>query len=365
MDWSNNILFVTVLSFLINFGCREKPTEPNKEEFIPSKSDYIWTVDTLLYHPGGQTLMQTLWGSSPTNVYAAGHDAQGYGTMWHYDGIEWKPVDLIPAFGGMIEGPFDLSIVYGFDSTNIYAAGSRLYQTFSDKPPYFLDSTFIIHFNGKTWNEEVINRKFGALSHVGALSASNIYFSGYGKYVYHFNNTVWNVDSVPFFYNNSNEYTINNNAVLVQNDAVPIIFSNVHNNLNGNDVYKFFKKTDSWVAIDSFTNLENPKWGYVTLWKDNEGSIYSGGDAVYTLHGDSWIQQFRPKYIIQKLWGTSKNNIFALSILGHVYHFNGMNWNELKIPSSENMDFHGIWGTEDEIFLSAYDGYRTFIFHGK
>jgi hypothetical protein len=362
--------FVTIYLLAIiflNLSCKEKPTEQTKEDFKPSKRDYTWTVDTLFYVLGGQVLLQSIWGSSPSNVYAVGHDAHGgIATMWHYDGKKWATVKLIPPYGGNIPGPFDLKAIYGFDSTNIYAVGSRIYQTFSTKPPYFLDSSFIIHFDGKVWNEINIKRSKGELTKINASSSLNIWCSGNPDYIYNFNGIEWKLDSIPFYNKDSIAYTMNNSAILISSTGNPITISQIHNNNNGSFEYKFYKKNNShWQAIDSFTNIDVPKWGINTLGKDNDGNIYSGGDAIYQLRGDSWSQLFHPQYPIVKLWGTSKTNIFALSILGFVYHFNGIDWAELAIPSNKNIDFHGVWGTNDEIFLSASDGNKTYMFHGK
>lgn len=141
-------IFILIIAS-VSFHCSEQPPEPKNNDFIPGKRDYIWTIDTLQYHPGGQTLLTSLRGSSSTNVYAVSHDAHaGNATMWHFNGEKWDIVGLLPAYGGQIEGPYDLQAIYGFDSTNIYACGNRIYQTFSSSPPYFLDSTFIIHFDG-------------------------------------------------------------------------------------------------------------------------------------------------------------------------------------------------------------------------
>lgn len=360
------VVFAFSLIVLIISGCKEQPPEPKNNDIIPGKRDYVWTVDTLLYHPFGQTLLRSLWGSSTTNVYAAGHDAHsGHATLWHFNGEKWSIVNLLPAYGGQIEGPYDLQSIYGFDSSNIYAVGSRIYQTFSDKPPYFIDSSFIIHFNGNEWREVNIHRVNFVLRHVVGVSPNKIWCTSIGNALYYYDGVTWNIDTIPNVRHDSADVIIYN-TIAESNDGTVILSTTVYNDKTGGFKYYLSKKEpESWVQIDSFISVDSPKWGTSRLWNDETGTIYSTGQVIYKYSSKQWIPLYRPQYTGINIWSNGSNNIFVTSSFGDLYHFNGIDWAKISIPSTMNMALVGIWGTNDEIFISAIDGTRTYIFHGK
>lgn len=360
-----SILFSIIV--LLLFGCKEQPPEPKKNDIIPDKREYIWTVDTLYYHPGGQTLLTSLWGSSSTNVYAVGHDAHaGTATMWHFNGTKWSIVGLLPAYGGQIEGPYSVQSIYGFDSTNIYACGDRIYQTFSSSPPYFLDSSFIIHFDGVNWKEVNIHRTAGFFTKINSDLSGKLYFFGYKHYYYMIKGAAQLLDSLPIYKAHQPKVAINITGMYDESPNRSVSFFNVHDNTDGSEWNYQYKKEDNvWSAVDSFSTNGIHLWGIYTIWSDEYGNYYSGGDGIFQRTASAWIQIFRPGFTITKLWGTSNENIFALSVGGPVYHYNGIDWSELSLPKLNGFGTAGIWGTTDEVFISAYDGNKTIMFHGK
>jgi hypothetical protein len=363
-----NFTFSILFSIIgiILFGCKEQPPEPKKNDIIPGKREYIWTVDTLLYHPFGQTLLRSLWGSSTTNVYAAGHDAHsGHATLWHFNGIKWSIVGLLPAYGGQIEGPYTLQSIYGFDSTNIYAVGSRIFQTFSNKPPYFIDSSFIIHFDGNDWREVNINRVNFVLNNVVGISPIKIWCTSIGNVLYYYNGITWEIDTIPNVRHDSADVIIYN-TITESIDGTVIFSTTVYNDKTGGFKYYLTKKEQQeWIQIDSFKSIDAPKWGASKFWADDKGTIYSSGQEIYKYSSNQWISIYRPQFTGINIWSNSSNNIFVTSLFGDLHHFNGIDWAKILIPTNNNMILEGIWGMNDEIFISAIDGTRTFIFHGK
>ena len=52
---------------------------------------------------------------------------------------------------------------------------------------------------------------------------------------------------------------------------------------------------------------------------------------------------------VNKLWGTNKNNIYAVGVLGAIAHYNGVSWR--RIESSTNLGLTDIWGgANNEIY---------------
>ena len=158
---------------------------------------YNWTADTLRYPGSYQTLMEDIWANSPRDVYAVGHNSRGAkGIMWHYDGINWSNVHLGISEGGLIEGSIDLTSIYGFSSTDIYAVGDRSKDN-PNPPPNLIFSSLIIHFDGFVWKE--VNTYSGsALIDIYGKSPSDIWAGGESSTLFHYNGSTWERDSINY-----------------------------------------------------------------------------------------------------------------------------------------------------------------------
>jgi hypothetical protein len=139
--------------------------------------------------------MRDIWASSQKDVYVVGHNDQNRGQMYHYNGANWTPVHLAVSDGGMISGPFDLSAIYGFSATNIYAVGEKIYQN-SNPPPNFLDSSFIIHYENGRWRELSIPRRNEVLACISGNHPNTLWAGGSQGTIYHFNGESWSTDSL-------------------------------------------------------------------------------------------------------------------------------------------------------------------------
>lgn len=155
--------------------------------------DYVWTIDTLSYPGSFQTTMKRMYAASAKDIYVVGHNEDGGGKMYHYDGKGWKPVGLSIFEGGYISGSKDLWSIHGFGSNNIYAVGERIYSN-DNPPPNFLDSSIIIHFDGTKWTEVKIERA-RRLTTVWDASPMDIWAGGSNGTLYHFDGTSWKLKS--------------------------------------------------------------------------------------------------------------------------------------------------------------------------
>ncbi len=151
-------IFIVVVSLLVLLtGCKKGDTPTNVEP-VKDPRTFQWSPDTIAYPESYQTLMTDIWGNSSSNVYAVGHNSQNRGVMWHYDGNKWDNIRLISDEGGQINASIELQAIYGFNGTDIYAVGTRIFGYNPNPPPTFLDSSLIIHFDGTSWKEEKIPR---------------------------------------------------------------------------------------------------------------------------------------------------------------------------------------------------------------
>jgi len=193
----NNKIFlivVFILPFIIT-GCKKSDGVIDVQP-VKDPRTYTWTTDTLGYPGSSQTLMYDIWGSSPNDVYAVGHNSQNRGLMWHYDGNKWTNVHLITDEGGQIFAAIDLTSIYGFSSTDIYAAGSIIGYN-PNPPPTFIDSSLIIHYDGTAWKQQNITSG-QALRNIQGSSSTDIWASGIFNTLYHYDGINWKKDGIIF-----------------------------------------------------------------------------------------------------------------------------------------------------------------------
>lgn len=84
-----------------------------------------WTVN----HIEDRGALLSVWGSSPTDIWAAGGQVDR-GLLLHGDGTGWTAAD--------IDAPAMLTWVYGFSAEDIYAVGDR---------------GLILHYDGSDWTQ--------------------------------------------------------------------------------------------------------------------------------------------------------------------------------------------------------------------
>jgi hypothetical protein len=95
-----------------------------------------WTEATILGGRGRR--LQSLWGASPTDIWAAGRN-----TLLHYDGVQWShfPIEL-PGQGIQF---FSMS---GLSSSEVYMMGYRNDVT----PPTDTAAYLLYRFDGSSWS---------------------------------------------------------------------------------------------------------------------------------------------------------------------------------------------------------------------
>ncbi len=351
------LVYGSIAVLLLQLNCKDNSVEPP----IKDPRTYTWTIDTLAYPGSFQTNMRDIWGSSPTDVYVVGHNDRGFGKMFHFDGKEWKPVDL--AFGAI-----DLSTVLGFAANDVWAFGQHLYDN-PTPPPNFLDSSLIIHFDGRQWSEQKIQGG-RLLNSVWGLSSTNLWTGGWTNKVFHYNRAVWQRDSLPVRLQSDGFFQID---ALEGNPAGDVFaIGNTHyNNLAKTVFYFFLNGSQTWVLVDSFVvqpgQIEN-KWGYGDLWTSPSGTLYSCGGGVHRWNGTTWTKLFDHPNFLSRVTGTSDNNIFAVGHFGTVLHFNGHNWYQFQQFVNPDAVLWGVWTDGTEAFVVGFTALfpeKTIILHGR
>lgn len=98
-----------------------------------SASGWCWEHPT----PSGR-LLYAIWGSSPKDVWAAGH----FGTLLHFDGRFWSPVPLPDG------AEVDLYGLWGSGRDDVWAVGGTLV---GGSPDFANPRGTVLHFDGQAW----------------------------------------------------------------------------------------------------------------------------------------------------------------------------------------------------------------------
>ncbi|MDP2208489.1 MAG: hypothetical protein Q8K98_06915 [Bacteroidota bacterium] len=81
------------------------------------------------------SMLQTVWGSSPNDIWAAGG-----GTLFHYDGLKWTKQQMDPRDG--------FYHIHGLSSNEIYLLGIRTLDSLNPWQEYHV----LLRYNGFSWS---------------------------------------------------------------------------------------------------------------------------------------------------------------------------------------------------------------------
>lgn len=76
----------------------------------PGRRDYVWTIDTLR---SPMNALQSIWGSSPSDVWVVGAGGETATRLFHFDGITWSNWPM-PCTGNTI---------FGFSANDVWLGG--------------------------------------------------------------------------------------------------------------------------------------------------------------------------------------------------------------------------------------------------
>jgi len=335
--------YASLLLLLIFSQC-SGPTEPPKPVEIKDPADYIWTIDTLQYTPHDQTVMNNIWGNTPDNIYIVGHCSNSNGEIWHFNGKSWSVVTL-PIAQRSLNG------IYGFSSNDIWAVGGKGQNSY--------DNSYVLHFNGFSWNEIDLNAGQVLITVWGANS-EDVWTGGVNN-LFHFDGTNWKkVISYDQAYNyqfTSIGGLSKNNVYFINNDII---------NYPQNIIRRMYHfDGDSIMVVDSTGNVANgglPKFG--ALIEVIGGNLYSTATGVFKKVDNNWEIVLNDTRIF-RVAGTKSDHIFAGGDGQSIYYYDGSNWQNLIPFPNFNAAIYGIQAFDNEVFILAHDGWKTYVLHGK
>ena len=340
----NFFLFVFATLQAILISCNSNPTEAPFEPYNP---DFVWTADTIAYPNEFQTIMYSIWGNSPTNLYMVGHCTASKGVMWHYDGNSWQPVNL---FKDIAQSSITLYAITGSSGYNMWAVGSRNIGFENDQ---LIAKSLIIRFDGFNWNE-ITNSGTSPLRNIWMENESSYWIGGYTNPINILNNSehIYKVrDSFPYLegYHLAGIGKINDEYVAIAERWT----DNGHTQV----VYDYRKKEDqdNFVCRDSFvvnSSNWNYKWGEYGLLTVNNKLFSYGSDGVFEWTVNKWQKKKETGFNIYGMFALNDKEIFAYGDNSLIYFFDGTNWQQINSLQTPGIVYWAVWSNGKDVFVS-------------
>lgn len=326
---------------------------------------FTWTVDTLDYPGSGQTLMDDIWGSSPWNVYVAGHNMKKNGSVYHFNGKKWSPVPLANF------GAFSLHEIWGISDSDIWAVGFFTDQIGWDSSGRAILKfrSFIIHYDGHGWDETII-QEGGILDSVWGSSPSDVWAGGINTLL-HYDGTSW--QNYPIYMPPQGIQFVSIAGFSQDDVYMTGWIKDVVDPVDSTSYYLYHYDGSSFNLIDStYTTAGHnvPKFGKELEVIGND--LYSIEYFVFKKEGSDWVQLYHNAGL-WKMGGSSSDNIFCVGWGGTIIHYNGRDWQQIVISDDFRHDLFNVWtDTNGRVAIllahSSGDGfysYKTFAVRGE
>lgn len=234
--------YICIAVLFVNISCSRQITEP-VDDPTPGRRDYVWTVDTVKIP---FNLLQRIWGSSPTDVWAVGPGGGLDQTIWHYDGTKWRT-------DGISRNIAPWSI-FGFASNDVWICG---------------EDGKIWHYDGSTWQQsgQYKTNNISRIEDIWGTSSCDLYVMGFTfadvkliSIIMHYDGQTWKICNIPDF-----NYEMNRaKGIRVGSKKTIAILGFTDNSLTGlflfdgtNSIRKIYEAADKVATWALCQNIDN------------------------------------------------------------------------------------------------------------
>ncbi len=320
--------------------------------------NFAWTIDTIALPGSPATLMKSIWGSSVRDVYIVGHNDLPAGTMFHYDGSSWHPVNLTASEGGTIQGAIDLSQVFGFSAIGIFASGGK---TSPGSPPGMPAGSLVIHFDGKFWSEMQVPAG-GMLRGIWGTYNGEMWAAGVSGTLIQFIALTW----LPATFADTSSFAAIGG---VSADDVYALSYRSDGGIHDTTFrYLWHWNGGVWSIVDSFPQVagHTDRFGTRSVWS-LLAVTYTCGQGMFKRDGSAWdlIVPGAPGGYLNAVYGTANNSLFVVGDGSLVYHVNPAGWYRFPSFADPAVNYYGVWTDGREVFIVGNDGRKTYVLHGK
>ncbi len=318
-------LIITVISI---YSCNV--TEPQKENFIPGRRDYLWSLDTLDIDitRGEYMTFRDMVGNSPDDIWL-GNLEPG---LWHYNGIEWRNVP----FPGVIP-----SALWLFKDNTLWV-GTGENKILKRENDHWLES-FELDLAGYDW----IN-----IYGIWGKSKNDIYAVGmavnviklgydyeYKGIILHYNGTDWKYIDITKFDGGFHKIVYQENIDLF------FIYGLRSGNIN-QDVILTFDGKNTKEIMSTNDGIGLSKINGIVYINASLGKVYKYSKSGLVLWKDFTGTGFLTNFV-----GRSETDFINNSNKG-IGHYNGIDY---KTIYKTNLDLQSSIIFEKDIFIAAED----------
>ncbi len=336
----------------------------------PPQYTYTWTIDTLIYdisgyRPPNRFVVQSIWGSSPHDVWAVAPSDVPWGELWHYDGKKWRAVqwpwlstDEIGLYGGY------LYATTGFDSANVFFFGSHRYNDSEG-------TAAVYKWSNNNWGD--VPWKDGKRA-IGGIAWG----------VKQNNNKLWAIvaTGVVIKYENGflseeprvTDYRLSSPVIAaLENGEVylnPFKDSIQNGHLRGS-ITKLYKRdlSGNWLLVENKfiagSDYDDNGLGRGLISTGNR--LFSDNRGIWEKIDTGWIKRLN----IYGLGGQilhNENDIW-IYVSKELWHQQGVEWNKININLLESYPDYYLfgegWSNGQEVFIGFTDLTKSFVLHGK
>jgi hypothetical protein len=270
-----------------------------------------WVLESPL--PGGNSV-SSVWGSSPSDVFAVGTD----GTILHYDGSTWS---------AMVSGTAnDLYSIWGSSHSDIFAVGWN---------------GTILHYDGSAWST-MSSGTTSNLADVWGSSPSDVFAVGWDGAILHYDGSTWSAMS-------STSNCLCGVWGSSPSDVFAVGISGTILHYNGS----------SWSPMVSGTTMElDGVWGS----SSSDVFIVGIGGTILHYNGSTWsAMSSGTKNELFGVWGSSPSDVFAVGWNGTILHYNGSTWSPMSSGTTNALEV--VWGSSStDVFAVGWNG--TILHYG-
>lgn len=355
------IVFIILSLSSLSIDCKEDSVSP-VDDTKPGKREYVWSIDSIDYGKNLSTIqLESIWGSSPTDVWGAWYSSDVRDCLWHFDGTKWSRETEGTPITVSGDGSKNVGVVWGSSKNDVWAFGNKIFSQ-----PSFRGQAFVMHYDGLVWNEVTgtLTSLASEIFDIFANGKDDFWLAAY-EYVVHYKSGIWT------------KYALGDSMLTTKvfgNESS--LYALAYKVSAGSDYAAIYKLSNNKFEIVDQTTFNNGKFEVAGMWTINN-MIYTIWHNLksteLTLSGgiksESWkteLSIMSPGFINRSFYHTSKN-IFALGFPNLLYHYNGVDWVNMNIsvnnkPAIEG-EYSAVWTNGIEVFVC--DAQNGIIFHGR
>lgn len=295
----------------------------------------VW-VPTPYFGQTGRDI-ESMWGSSMSNVYAVGKGA----VALRYDGVQWKKIHELTSLGGIF------SSVDGTDADNVYVVRNYLE---------------LWHFDGAQWKLFSPHPPDGfVFNDVATAQGNTLYLRGANKFAY-FDGLAWTVvlmDLVPYV---KSIDAFGDHAVMAGDGGTVVKAKGTQYELitqGGMNWWPTDEAVDIWgfpdgtlfACGDGASVVRRQPDGTITQWAMQD---WVPIDAPSPVEAWKYPPKSQQRHTWGRIWGSSPTDVYVGS-WGVVAHFDGDTWGLVDLPGMpKDLLITTIHGTgKNDVFLGG------------